>query len=146
MAPSSLTNQPDEIRALVTSLLAAWNAHDAEQVIAHYAPSYRGLDVGRAKPAHGIEAVREAFVAYCEAFPDLCLVVEEMIVQENQVAVHWVAHGTHRGPLLKIPPSGHRVDVRGISLLTVEDGQVVAGIHVWDVAGLLRSIGLLPLL
>jgi hypothetical protein len=36
------------------------------------------------------------------------------------------------------------VAVRGTSVLTVENEKVTRGLYVWDVAGPLRSIGLLP--
>jgi hypothetical protein len=45
---------------------------------------------------------------------------------------------------MRIPPTGCDIAVRGISVLTVENGKVTRGLYIWDVAGLLRSIGLLP--
>jgi hypothetical protein len=55
--------------------------------------------------------------------------------------------GPQRGPQSvsqNIPPTGRRIAVCGISLLTIEGGRISRGLYVWDVAGLLRSIGLLP--
>ena len=34
--------------------------------------------------------------------------------------------------------------MRGVSALTLRDGKVIRGLYIWDVAGLLRNIGLLP--
>jgi hypothetical protein len=34
--------------------------------------------------------------------------------------------------------------VRGVSLLTLESGKIKHAHYIWDVAGLLRAIGLLP--
>jgi hypothetical protein len=45
---------------------------------------------------------------------------------------------------MRIPPTGRSIAVRGTSVLTVESGKIIRGLYVWDVAGLLRSIGLLP--
>jgi len=45
---------------------------------------------------------------------------------------------------MNIPPTGRAVAVRGTSVLTVEDGKIKRAFRIWDVAGLLRSIGLLP--
>ncbi len=67
-----------------------------------------------------------------------------MVIQGDRAAVAWTARGTHRGELLRIPPSGRVVTVRGMSLLTVERNLVVRALSIWDVAGLLRAIGLLP--
>jgi hypothetical protein len=45
---------------------------------------------------------------------------------------------------MNIPPTGRNVEVLGTSVLTVGDGKIARGLYIWDVAGLLRSIGLLP--
>jgi hypothetical protein len=34
--------------------------------------------------------------------------------------------------------------VRGVSVLMIEDSKVKNATYIWDVAGLLRNIGLLP--
>jgi predicted ester cyclase len=78
------------------------------------------------------------------AFPDLHLTQEAMVVQGDRVALFWTACGTHRGKIMNIPPTGRRVQVRGASLFTLEGGMIKHALIIWDVAGLLRSIGLLP--
>ena len=45
---------------------------------------------------------------------------------------------------MNIPATGHRVRVSGVSLIDVQDGFVVRGQHIWDLAGMLRHMGLLP--
>jgi hypothetical protein len=34
--------------------------------------------------------------------------------------------------------------VRGVSAFATENGKITRGLHVWDVAGFLRALGLLP--
>jgi hypothetical protein len=45
---------------------------------------------------------------------------------------------------MQIPSTGHAVVVRGMSLLVIEDSKIKRGQYIWDVAGFLRSVGLLP--
>ena len=45
---------------------------------------------------------------------------------------------------MHIPPTGRKIAVRGISVLTIENEKITSGLYVWDAAGLLRAIGLLP--
>ena len=47
---------------------------------------------------------------------------------------------------MNIPATGRAVRVCGVSLLTIVDGQIRQARHIWDVAGMLRNIGLLPAL
>ncbi len=81
---------------------------------------------------------------YWNAFPDLQFAITDTIVQDSRVAVVWVAEGTHQGTIMNIPPTGHKVEVRGVSVIDVKDGLVVRGQYIWDLAGMLRHMGLLP--
>jgi steroid delta-isomerase-like uncharacterized protein len=81
---------------------------------------------------------------YLRAFPDLEFIGQETIVQGQRAALVWKAHGTHRGPLMNIPATNRATEIRGMSVLTVEDERITRGTSIWDVAGFLRSIGLLP--
>jgi len=132
------------IRQLVEDLLDAWNAHDTRRIESFYAEKYEGVDVGQAEPQRGQQGVSESMDRYFQAFPDLRFVVEDVVVEGDRAVLVWMAHGTHGGKLMSIPPTRHRVSVRGVSVLTIEHGKITRGLYVWDAAGLLRSIGLLP--
>jgi steroid delta-isomerase-like uncharacterized protein len=133
-----------EQRHFVDQLLAAWNSHDGTRVARLCAPTYEGMDIAQRAPIRGPAEVQ----AWCEhlyaAFPDAQVVFDAVIAEENRYAIAWTAQGTHRGRLFNMPPTAKLVQVRGMSLLTVEAGQVVTASTVWDMAGLLRAIGLLP--
>lgn len=135
---------PEETMRLVRILLEAWNAHDVERIESFYAQDYEGVDVGQAKPQSGPQGVSRLVKRYLQAFPDLHFVEEDIVVQDNRAVLVWKAHGTHGGELMRIPATGRAIVVRGTSMLTVENGKVTRGLYIWDVAGLLRSIGLLP--
>ena len=134
----------EEISRLVRELLEAWNTHDIERIKTFYAPEYEGVDVGQAEPQRGPQSVPRNVERYLRAFPDLRFVEEDLVTQGGRAVLVWKAYATHRGRLMNIPPTGRNISVRGASVLAVEDGKVVRGLYVWDVAGLLRSIGLLP--
>jgi predicted ester cyclase len=52
--------------------------------------------------------------------------------------------GTQRGAFMGIPATGRFVEVRGVSILTIENGLIARGTNIWDTAGLLRALHLLP--
>ncbi len=134
----------EETTRLVRELLEAWNAHDIERIKTFYAPEYEGVDVGQAERQRGPQSVPRNVERYLRAFPDLHFVEEDIVAQDGRAVLVWKAYGTHEGRLMNIPPTGRNVAVRGTSVLTVEDGKIVRGLYIWDVAGLLRGIGLLP--
>ena len=141
---SGSTTPPEEVVRLVRDLLETWNAHDIERIDAFYASECEGVDVGQAEPQRERQSVSRYAERYLQAVPDLHFVEEDIVVQGNRAVLVWKAHGTHKGKLMNIPPTGRNVAVRGTSVLTVRDGKVARGLYIWDVAGLLRSIGLLP--
>lgn len=132
-----------EMKRLMLELLEAWNAHDLERTATFYAPDYEGIDVAQATPQRGPAEVTQSLARYLRAFPDLHFTADT-IIQGKRVALVWTARGTHRGTLMRIPATGRTIEVRGTSILVVEHGKITRGLYIWDVAGLLRAIGLLP--
>jgi steroid delta-isomerase-like uncharacterized protein len=130
--------------AYIQNLTDAWNSHDMEVVLPYYSEDYEGVDVSEPQLQRGHEAVKEMLLRYWRAFPDLQFTVENTVAEENRIAVSWRAEGTHKGPIMNIPPTGHKVEVRGVSIIEVENGLIVRGQYVWDMAGMLRHMGLLP--
>ena len=134
----------DENLQRVNQLVEAWNSHDLDRVAAHYCPDCYVLDVAIAQPLVGREAVRLMFAGYYSAFPDLQLTPTEIISDGDRVALFWTAQGTHKGPIMQIPPSGRAILAQGANRLVLNHGLVCETTTIWDVAGMLRSIGLLP--
>lgn len=129
---------------VVIDLIDAWNDHDVVQVATFYAPTCEAIDVAYSRPLIGQQGGSQLLQRYMAAFPDLYISRDILIEQEAQVALFWTFHGTHQGSFMNIPPTGRRIAVRGASLFEIAEGQVMRVNHVWDIAGLLRTIGLLP--
>jgi len=134
----------EHLRQLAAQLTEAWNSHDPQRVAALCALDYEGENVGEATPHRGPAGMAASVASYLAAFPDLYFTIDETVIQGDRVVQVWRAQATHRGPLLNIPASGRRISVRGASLLTFRSDQLVRAVYIWDVAGLLREIGLLP--
>lgn len=129
---------------LIAELREAWACGDIQRLSGYFAPDYDGIDVGEATPHRGPEGVGRSITRYLSAFPDLNLVVDETLVDRSRLVLTWTARGTHRGSLMNIPATGRQVCVRGVAVLTLKGDRVQHGVYIWDVAGLLRAIGLLP--
>ena len=128
----------------VEQMIALWNTHNPEKVDEIYCTDYCGIDVTDNSVVDGPDGVVKQLSGYVRAFPDLIFKTEKAIRQDECVAVYWTARGTHQGSIWNIPPTGRQVQVQGMSLLTIENGKIKKNVSLWDMAGLLRSIGLLP--
>ena len=133
-----------ELARLAAQLTDAWNSHDPRRVAALCAADYAGENIGEAAPHRGPEGMAASVATYLAAFPDLQFTVENAVIQGERVVQVWRAHATHSGPLMNIPGTGRRIAVRGASFLTFRADKLLRATYIWDVAGLLREIGLLP--
>jgi steroid delta-isomerase-like uncharacterized protein len=131
-------------RELIDELIAAWNAHDLDRVMACYDAAYEGTDVGEAATQQGIIGVRKMVRRWFRAFSDLQVEAETVIIEDNQVALGWLLHATHSGAFMRIPPTQRPITMRGVSLMTIIDGKITRGSRIWDMAAFLRNVGLLP--
>jgi steroid delta-isomerase-like uncharacterized protein len=129
---------------LGVELMAAWNSHDADRAAALYSADCVGLDIAQPEPQHGPDGIRRRLTAYFQAFPDLHISADATVIDHSQMVLAWTARGTQQGTLMNIPPTGRPIEVQGMTLLHVQDGRITRSQSVWDLAGVLRAIGLLP--
>ncbi len=134
----------EQLEAWVNGLIDVWNRHDVRAAVELCSSDYYGVDVGESSPQEGPQGLQASMGRYLDAFPDLALAPVEMVADGDRIALRWVAHGTHRGWIMNIPPTGRHVVIAGTWFLTLCDGKIQQATSVWDVAGLLRAIGLLP--
>ncbi len=129
---------------VVRNLVQALNGHDLDGLTALYAADYEGNDSAEPKPQQGPQSIRQSLTGYLQAFPDLELELVQAVLEENHAALHWIGRGTHQGTIMNIPPTGRHIAVAGTWFLTLSDGKIVRATTIWDVAGMLRALGLLP--
>jgi predicted ester cyclase len=73
--------------------------------------------------------VTAQFVPLISAFPDWHWEIRHIVVDGENIAVHFTVTGTHRGPFQGIEATGRRVTVSEFTLYRVEDGKFA---EVWD--------------
>jgi steroid delta-isomerase-like uncharacterized protein len=136
--------EAEAVRRVTAELIAAWNRGDVEALGGLCTPDYEGIDVADAAPQRGPAGLRRAALRYLAAFPDLQTDTELALVEGSQAVLLCRMRGTHCGPILNIPPTGRAIDVRGVCVLTLAGGRIRRALFLWDVAAMLRSMGLLP--
>ena len=92
------------------------------------------------------EGIRDYFAGLFAAIPDWQFEVLDMVAEGNEVAVHWRARGTFtgEGKLEGFVANGRSVDMRGLDLLTVEDGKIVSNFAYTNAMELARQLGAMP--
>jgi steroid delta-isomerase-like uncharacterized protein len=67
----------------------------------------------------------EALAEVRAAFPDMALVVEDMIAEGDKVVTVWTNTATHLGTYRGAAPTGQKVSWTGITVHRVVDGRIV---------------------
>ncbi len=93
---------------------------------------------------HGPEEFKNMVRVYLAAFPDVHLSVEDAFAIGDRVTVRWISRGTHRGPMMGIPPSMKKIEVMGISIFRMENGKVAEEWEGFDTLGMMQQIGAIP--
>jgi steroid delta-isomerase-like uncharacterized protein len=96
-------------------------------------------------PLRGTEEIVAFFNELFQAVPDVETTVSRVVAGETQAAVEWRMTGHFTGaPFQGLDPTGRRVDIRGLDLLEIEDGEIVGNTAYYDGMSFARQIGLMP--
>jgi steroid delta-isomerase-like uncharacterized protein len=127
----------------------AWNSHQPERVLSMMTEEALYEDSGWPQPMRGRPAIRQFLTATWQAVPDLRIEITEgpMVDPRRPMAVtYWRATGTHTG--LWNPPgldaTERSLSFAGASLIEFRDNKVSRAHVVYDVADVMRQLGLLP--
>lgn len=128
-------------RRMIEEVFGAGRYQLADELVAAGASSH---DPAMPKQIIGPEGVKEAARGYREAFPDLRMTAEEVVAQDDLVAVRWTARGTHQGELFGIAPTGKEATVTGMTIDRWSGGKIAESWTNWDTLGLLQQLGAVP--
>jgi steroid delta-isomerase-like uncharacterized protein len=92
----------------------------------------------------GRDGFKQIMSVFRGAFPNFETTVEDVIAEEDRVAVRHTHHVTQSGEFAGIPATGKEATVSGIELLRVRDGQIVEFWHMDDFLALLQQLGAIP--
>ena len=88
----------------------------------------------------GPEAFKPVHRAFCGAFPDLRLEIDELVAEGDSVAVRWHAQMTHTGDHLGMPASGKPVVLAGSAFIVLKDNQIVDGWNYMDLGAMFQKL------
>jgi uncharacterized protein (TIGR02246 family) len=100
--------EPVWLHDLAKRYTAAWCGKDPAQVAAFYSPN-GSISVNGAIPSVGRSAITEIAQGFMTAFPDMTVVMDDVIMQGDRAVYHWTLTGTDTGP----GGTGHRICISG---------------------------------
>src|SRR5918997_3931290 len=108
------------VRRQEEELFTQGNLDAADEI---YTPNYVGHDPSNPGDIRGPEAAKQAAADYREAFPDLQVIIEDLIAEGDKVAARVRFRGTHQEELECIAPTGRRGGFTGIIISRIQGGK-----------------------
>ena len=134
-------------KALSRRLLEeAFNAGNIDVIDELVTTDFVNHDAALPEPMVGPDAAKASIGGYRTAFPDLRIMIEEQIADNERVATRWSAKGTHQGELMGMGPTGKQATVTGITIDRIVDGRIAESWTNWDTLGMLQQLGVVPVL
>src|SRR5260370_42480218 len=104
-----------------------WNKGHVQIAEELIAPTYTHHDSSSPDLGRGPEGEKKRATLYRNAFPDIRFTVEDLIAEGESVTARWSCHGTHKGELKGIAPTGKQITISGISVARFTNGKMIEG-------------------
>jgi steroid delta-isomerase-like uncharacterized protein len=79
-----------------------------------------------------------------KALPDMTVKVNQILAEQDLVAVYWTSSGTNTQAGMGFPATGKKIKVDGMTLFRFKAGKICEEWSVWDMLSVMRQAGLLP--
>jgi len=93
------------------------------------------------KMPSGVEPLKQAIRRVHAGLSDVSFKIEDMVAEEDKVAVRVTAHGKHRGEFMGLPATGKEYTISETHIFHLRDGKVSDHWRDADMLGLMQQLG-----
>src|ERR1700677_3089687 len=103
-----------------------WNLRDESAIAKLASPQIRchGLGEDR-KPVVGLDQFKLFYRAFLSAFPDIKVIVDDVLVDGDKSAARLTFSGTHTGDGIGVPPTGRRFTATALVIMRWQDSKII---------------------
>lgn len=101
-----------------------------------------GLSDDPAQPITGPRDYRPFYDVFRQAFPNINIVIEDMIAEGDKVAARCSVRGKHEGEFRGIAATQAPVEISGITIVRVQNGKIVEAWNNFDFMNLYKQCGI----
>lgn len=94
--------------------------------------------------ASGKEGMKRAITRVSGGLSEASMKIEDMIAEDDRVAVRLTGHAVQTGEFMGMPPSGKAYTIGEIHIFRIRDGNVAEHWHQADFLGMMRQLGAMP--
>lgn len=130
----------EENKDIMSRWVQAWNGGNLDAVDELVTDTYVRHDPNTPE-VHGPAQEKQLMAMYLSAFPDLQFTVEDMVAEDDKVAVRYSVRGTHRGELLGIPPTHRQITLTSTETYRLVEGKIDEQWVNLDALGMMQQLG-----
>lgn len=135
---------PQDAKAITDSVVQLWNTGNTDVAEQIYSKNAQWHDPGRPEPIRGSQQIAQYVTYVRTAYPDFKLEVNESMQDGDRLATHWTVTGTQRGEFQGIPPTGKQINIKGMTLTRIENGQITEEHVYFDRLAMMEQLGVAP--
>jgi steroid delta-isomerase-like uncharacterized protein len=132
----------DRKKQVTEAWAAAWDRGEVDVLDELLSPDYRRRS-SSADEGLTLEQFKASIVTTRAAFPDLVTTIDEIMAEDDRVALRWHSVGKHDGSFLGVPPTHRTVEVHGSTFARFDDDVVVEEFVTWDPRAMLAALGII---
>ena len=124
-----------------------WNNKREDAIDEMLAPD--GIGYGLTDPdgnqVVGPESFKKFHRAFISAYPDVRVIVEDTVVEDDKIAARCRVTGSHLGHGIGVAPTNQQVEFTGITIMRVKDGKIVEAWNEFNFMEMYKQVGALTL-
>lgn len=128
----------------MTNVSAGWSTGNLDLYLSSYGEGFFFEDATFGKVCRSKEELTEFFNGTMASFADLKVENGAVHYDDDGGVMEWTMTAVHSGDWPGLPATGKRFSVRGVSVVRFKDGKIHRQSDYWDLATVLRQIGVLP--
>ena len=124
------------VRRFIDEVFVKGNADAVDKLVtADFTPHSWGT------MSSGIEPLKQAIARVHAGLSEVSMKIDDMIAEDDKIAVRLTAHGKHQGDFMGLPASGKEYTISETHIFHMRDGKVAEHWRDADMLGLMRQLG-----
>ena len=127
------------VRRFIDEVFVKGNPDGVDKLVTH---DFTPHSWGKIPP--GVEPLKQAIRRVHAGLSDVRFKIEDMLAEDDKVAVRATAHAKQQGDFMGIPASGREYTISETHIFHMRDGKVAEHWRDADMLGLMQQLGALP--
>jgi steroid delta-isomerase-like uncharacterized protein len=132
------------VRRFIEQVMTGGKMDLVQELVAADFVNHNEVGTGEAETKVGRDAFAVEIQRVRDAFPDLTVEIQQIIAEDDVVAVRNVASGTHLGSIGASMSTGRHGRIVSYTIFRVQDNQLAERWNLMDRLAMLQQLGVMP--